>query len=271
MPFDTYENILKIFADSTDVVIDRQAVVDGGTDKNKWLKDGAGVSHTIAPGEEFKWNYHRGKAFWLTFVEPYQTTYTTTTTYGGYYGNTQVTTTHNGPVINKYHYFTYVLAYAGNTEWMNDKNSEWYKFANGPSEYLNQLAFYGDTDTTSAKSLEAAAVAVTGVIRVMEDWSALFKRWADELNVKGSQLQGTAAGVLKQHLQYFSNEMKIVHDGLVDSNAATNLQNNANTLAQTARKVASAISDWAWRTSSGPARTPILPRTGTQGPGPAQS
>ncbi len=241
MALDNYESILKVFANTTDTVVTPQSVVDGGKDKNKWMREGDGTSLNIHEGAGFDFRYHVLKTFFLVFREDIQTTYTTTT--GGYYGTS--TTTHNGPKIPKYHYVTYYLGYHGNETWFDDKNGEWNRFVNGPVEFLGPIANYGDTDTTSAKSLEAASVAVAGVSLLMQEWSGHFTRWTKELNVKGSELQGTAAGVLKQHIDYFAKQMAIVHDALDASKAATNLQKNANTLATTARTLANDIAMWA--------------------------
>ncbi len=241
MALDNYEAILKLFAGTTDAITDRQAVVDGGPDKTKWIKDGDWISRhvTLAEGT-WVFTADKWKIFTIRFDDTVKTGGETTT--GGYYNNISVTSPVKETTTN--YSFDYVLGYRVNHDWFNNKSAEWLKFSSTPTDYLEKIGAWGDTDTTSSKSLEAASVAIAGMTTLMETWSGEFTKWAGELNAKGSQLQGTAAGVLKQQLTYFAEQMKIVQNELVDSKAQANLLSNARTLATTAKQLAADIDTW---------------------------
>src|SRR6187549_196892 len=117
MAYDKYETILKIFAGSTNTITDRQAVVDGGTDKNKWIKDGDGISHNVLLTEGV-WQFTAD--LWHVYTIPFDDTTTSSgsTSYGGYYNNIPITTPGKTSTTN--YKFAYVLGYRVNHDWFNN-------------------------------------------------------------------------------------------------------------------------------------------------------
>ena len=142
-------------------------------------------------------------------------------------------------------HYTYVTGANFNWSWFNDSSKPWQVFIHYPSDILHPLASWPyENDDYSPNSVTFAANMVTGINQLLEKWIPQFNSWADDVNAPGGDFQGSAAGVLKQHLTAFRVQLQGISDQLTNPGLAADLNSTAGNMVQVAKDLSAAFDSW---------------------------
>jgi hypothetical protein len=140
---------------------------------------------------------------------------------------------------------TWLVGIQFNWAFFNDATKPWQVFVQKSAEILRPLGSWpGESDSYSPNSVTYGANMITGLNQLLDRWIPKFKSWADGIDAPDGDFQGSAAGVLKQRVIAFQNQLRSISDQLVNPDLAGTLNAVAGDMAQVARNLSQAYDEW---------------------------
>lgn len=135
----------------------------------------------------------------------------------------------------------------------NDVTKPWQIFVTKSTEILHSLGSWPyENDSFSPNSVTYGANMITGLSLLLDRWIPQFKSWADAIDAPDGDFKGSAAGVLKQRIILFQNQLQSISDQLNNPDLAGDLNNVAGNMAQVARDLSAAYDAWLYDASRTP-------------------
>jgi len=223
---------------------DRQAVVNGGTDtdttKQAWIDGPHWVGKVLQDTDDVPTGFDY--TLTLNFYYPNVTSG----------GNSAYDSGDGWAIQTKVPSYKFFMGYSPNP-WFDDQAGAYQKWLQRPLAILAEITRSPyENDQVSGRSLFAGGEAVNDVLNLMKDWKVTFTNWSKEIAVTGSDLQGSAAGLMKEQLEYFAAQMGSIADKLDGNGVPQAINNAAAQLNKTVQKLFDDISNWQMLTSNTP-------------------
>lgn len=132
-----------------------------------------------------------------------------------------------------------------NDVWFFTPNGPWDQFSNGTMTILNSvLNSPGQTSQYSPHSLWYGAETIKELSAMLDAWQQNISGWADDVDSSNSDFQGTAAGVFKQTLMQFSNQIDAITTQMANPQVVNSLVQAGDTMTSVAQRLAGAFQAW---------------------------
>jgi hypothetical protein len=147
-----------------------------------------------------------------------------------------------------------VVAANLNDSWFSASADPWQQFSLGPQYILNNITSSPwQSDVFSPSSFYYAGTLVGNLAGLIQSWQQSFHQWADDVDVSGSDWQGSAAGVFKHTLQTFESQLGALNAQLTPPSLGTALTTLQQNMASYVSTLSQAFFDWHGKPENMPA------------------